>query len=116
MEIGRFVYGGFQIPNKSVEETQSICAKLPKHNIGEIEEDLQCKIFRPTGELKEGKLEDQTWKVVSKTMLSGVHARFQLKNPNYKIAGILPYFDHCGKYYTVTFIIVIAPLETFETR
>jgi hypothetical protein len=60
-------------------------------------------IFRPIGDAPKGKLANENWKIVSKSMISSVHGVFQLKNPNYKIAGVLPYFDHCGKYYKVSF-------------
>lgn len=104
MEIGRYMFGGFQMPGGRAHVHDDKAYKLLGSNtVGEIKEDLQAKIFRPLGDVK-GKVENETWKIVSKKMLTSCHGVFQFKNPNYQIAGVLPYFDHCGKYYKVVFI------------
>eukprot|EP00826_Nyctotherus_ovalis_P052757 TRINITY_DN6755_c0_g1_i6.p1 TRINITY_DN6755_c0_g1~~TRINITY_DN6755_c0_g1_i6.p1 ORF type:complete len:243 (+),score=42.90 TRINITY_DN6755_c0_g1_i6:143-871(+) len=99
MEIGRYMFGGFQMPGGRAHTHDDKAYKLLGSNVvGEIKEEFQARIFRPLGNVKE-KLENETWKIVSKKMLTSCHGVFQFKNPNYQIAGVLPYFDHCGKYY-----------------
>lgn len=102
MEIGRFIYGGFQMPDKALHIHSELAYKMfEDHTVGEINENFENLIFRPIREPPKEKLANQSWKIVSKKMISSVHGVFQFSNPNYKIAGVLPYFDHCGKYYTV---------------
>lgn len=104
MEISRFFYGGFRSKPKGAnihsEKAINIAATL---SIGKIQDTLKAQIFKTpnTEDLKT--LELENWRVVKKEMLTAAHARFQFKNDKYKVNGFLPYFDHCGKYYTVRY-------------
>ena len=69
--------------------------------IGRIREQFASMIFKPVKPGTELDLEKETWRLVNKQMISAVHGRFQFKNDNIKPSAMLPYFDHCGKYYTV---------------
>ena len=102
MEIGRYFYGGFVMPKEQVhfhaEGAWMVARKLA---IGIIKCSLASKIFIPINPQEKTDVTKDTWKLVSKRMISDVHAIFQFKSSKYKSAGILPYFDHCGKYYAV---------------
>jgi hypothetical protein len=101
--VSRFFYGGFQLPGKAVHTHGDSAIKVAeKMKVGRIIEPLRTSIFRPTSTVGVDALETQKWTVIKKTMLNGAHAVFRFTNPNFKISGVLPYFDHCGKYYTVS--------------
>jgi hypothetical protein len=74
---------------------------LTKMTVGSIKTGLRAKLFKPVKPLPEDPGEKEVWKLVSKKMCSGAHAVFQFRSAGYKLAGVLPYFDHCGRYYTV---------------
>jgi len=102
LEIGRYFYGGFKLGGKAPHaHTDGSIQLLPNISVGFIKSMLRPKIFRPLKQQTEEALDKETWKVVSKKMISSVHAVFQFRSPNYKVAAILPYFDHCGRYYAV---------------
>lgn len=109
------MYGGFKLQGKEMHDHgEMVYGAVSTNAVGEIKENFERQIFRPVGNPPKEKLADQSWKIVSKKMLTGVHGIFQFENPNYKIAGMLPYFDHCGKYFTVIFHKLLAPFKAFE--
>lgn len=85
--------------------TEAAMKKASGIEIGKIMEPLTAKIFKPLSS-GAGPIENETWKMVKKEMLTTVHARFQFKNENYKVSAMQPYFDHCGKYYTVSLYLL----------
>jgi len=90
------------MPGKAVHvHKDDAIKKATPMEIGRIREPLSSMIFKPAKAGAEVDLEKETWKLVNKQMISAVHGRFQFKCDNIKPAGMLPYFDHCGKYYTV---------------
>ena len=91
------------MPGKSVHTHAAGPIKMAENmSVGRIREPLRAAIFRPIKTVTVDELETQKWTIIKKTMLNGAHAVFRFTNENFKIAGILPYFDHCGKYYTVS--------------
>lgn len=101
-EVSRFYYGGFQGLSKEVHNHTGTAFSIARNlSAGIIRCNLQQKIFKPIKPQYENMVEHEKWKVCSKKMVSGVHAVFQFRSPNFKVAGMLPFFDHCGKYYTV---------------
>jgi len=103
MEISRFIYGGFQMPGAKIHfHSEEAMKKFESLKVGKIRNELAPMIFKPVTSPATLQPQDCTWKLVSKKMISSVHAVFQFKCDQYKVAGMLPYFDHCGKYYTLT--------------
>ncbi len=101
-EISRYFYGGFKYKSKEVHHhSESAMQLLANLSVGCIKTGLKQKIFRSIKPQPEDGLDKEVWKLVGKKMITSVHAVFQFRSPNYKVAGMLPYFDHCGRYYTV---------------
>ncbi len=101
-EISRYYYGGFRFRGRETHtHSEASIHLLTNMSAGTIKSALKPKIFRPIKQQPEEALEKEVWKLVSKKMLSSSHGVFQFRSPNYKVAAILPYFDHCGKYFTV---------------
>ena len=90
------------MPGKPVHFHGEGAIKMAKNMaVGTIKEPFTAQIFKhikPEGEVS---IEKETWKLVNKKMVSAVHGVFQFKNDKFKISAMLPYYDHCGKYYTV---------------
>ena len=102
MEISRFFYGGFNALNSPVHyHTPSALKMMQRLSVGKIKEGLSAAIFKPRSPSASIDPKDDTWKLINKKMLTAVHAVFQFKSENHKITAMLPYFDHCGKYYTL---------------
>jgi len=103
MEIGRFVYGGFQMPKSIVHfHSKEAMEIFEGMKIGKIVNEIAPQIFKPVNSEVSLQPQECTWKLASKKMITSCHAVFQFHCDQYKIAGMLPYFDHCGKYYTLT--------------
>ena len=112
MEIGRFVYGGFKIFDQDSNLYIEPSFDLSKGDIiGNIDDTIMKKVFRPINPSTKIDLENEVWNFVSKEMITEVHAKFKFKNDNYKLSVAIPYLDCCGKYYCVKLTIYLSCLQ-----
>eukprot|EP01022_Parablepharisma_sp_SALTPOND_P020923 TRINITY_DN3934_c0_g1_i1.p1 TRINITY_DN3934_c0_g1~~TRINITY_DN3934_c0_g1_i1.p1 ORF type:complete len:445 (-),score=59.50 TRINITY_DN3934_c0_g1_i1:145-1479(-) len=102
MEVSRFIYGGFQMLNSlAQDQLQSFIKNAENMTVGRIKDPLPELVFRPINPSLGLIPKNETWKLVDKEMITPVHGEFKLRSENFKVSGMLPYFDHCGKYFTV---------------
>ncbi len=116
MEVGRFFYGSFQPMPKHAHCHQEAAKKAALAlTIGHIKEPARDLIFHGNEEMSVD-LERTSWKLVARKMVTTSHAVLQFQAKDVTIAGALPYFDHCGKYYKVLSTGYIASPPHRSTR
>jgi len=87
MEIGRFVYGGFNMEGFKVNvHSEFAMKKLITLRVGKIINEITHMIFKPVVTPPTEKPQECTWKLVSKKMVSSVHAVFRFSCDQYKCA------------------------------
>ncbi len=111
MEIGRYFYGSFQGFPKHAHMHQADALKLIQGlTIGRILDPQRKALFRMMSHADAGDngddegevdLEKTSWKLVGRKAISASHAMLQFEAKDVTVGVLLPYFDHCGKYYKV---------------
>lgn len=81
---------------------------LEKMVVGYIKTGLDKMIFR--GVRKQTYGETEVWRLVGKKTVAGDVAVLQFRSPNFKVVGVLPGTEHCGRYFTVVVLVITVDL------
>lgn len=100
-EIGRFIYGNHKTLNSNYHSHLGPAFSVMKENtVAMLENPLKFSLFIPQNGKTINDLETSIWKIVSFDPISG---RVKLHSNEFKVAGMLPYFQHAGKYIKLHF-------------
>ena len=114
-EVGRLFYGGYATAH---DHSELAIKMIDNMKVGSIKSELDKIIFRPVRKQAPNEIEKETWKLISKKMISAEHAVFQFRSPNFKVAAMLPDFVNCGKYFTVSIswllVVVFNAIKTIS--